>query len=246
MLISIAYQNGTIEVITPDFVNELPFPYTNRHGYQIGDFVSHQYVIGHVGDTNITYETPSVLWLKDGVPFRRTLTNTPGDNGHLTTTILFSFAESDIGVYQVIINDTTDSTLLTTAPFQLDSGRCTHRNMFHYDYNSHACLGEILSIKRVSPSIVILRLTDKLVLEVTATGRYNRIIWARNGLVLEGVAFPNGSDHFTNFNEVYFTEPATMIDFGVYEVLTHPIGASGQIPDEVNFIVIQPSGMRSS
>lgn len=116
-------ENGTIEVIRHDFVNQLPFPYTNRIGYEIGNLVSHVYVVGHVDDNSTAYQTPSVLWLKDGMPFRATPTNIPGINGRLTTTLLFTFAESDSGVYQVIINDTTSSNILTTDPLRLDSGK---------------------------------------------------------------------------------------------------------------------------
>lgn len=96
----------------------------------------------------------------------------------------------------------------------------------------------------MSPSIIILRPTEKLVVEVTATGRYDRIKWRRNGNDFQGAVFLTGPDHFANFHEVYFNEPATMTDFGVYEVINNPVGATNQIPpDEVNFFVIQPTGM---
>lgn len=115
--------NETIRIITGDILTTLPSPYTNRIGYTTGTVVSHQYVVGHVNGSGTVYQTPSVLWLKDGMPFRYAPVNiVQGTSGHLTTAISFTFSESDAGVYQCIFNDTAHTVLLITDPIQLLGG----------------------------------------------------------------------------------------------------------------------------
>ena len=80
------------------------------------------FVIGHVNDSTTMYTPPTVLWLKDGTPTRTTPTNTAvGSNGHLSTTLSFSFQESDAGVYQCVFTG-NNSELFVTIPIRLDTG----------------------------------------------------------------------------------------------------------------------------
>ena len=91
-----------------------------RTGYQVGENVSLSFEIGHVGDDSTSYST-SVIWLKDGGPVRTTPTNIPGVNGHMTTTLSFTFQESDDGVYQCVIAG-NNLEMLVTLPIRVDTG----------------------------------------------------------------------------------------------------------------------------
>ena len=94
----------------------------NRTGYQTGNMVTLSFEIGRVGDNSTPYSTPSVMWLKNGTPVRVTPTNTPGANGRITTTLSFTFQESDAGIYQCVITG-NNSELLATIPIRLDTGQ---------------------------------------------------------------------------------------------------------------------------
>ena len=81
------------------------------------------FITGHIDDNiTILYATPTVLWLKDGTPTRATPTNTPvcSNGGGLSTTLSFSFQESNAGVYQCVFM--TNSELFVTIPIRLDIG----------------------------------------------------------------------------------------------------------------------------
>ena len=88
--------------------------------------------------------------------------------------------------------------------------------------------GETLTISRVSPQAIILRPPEKLVIEVETTGRYETILWTRNGIRFSEmmansffVRFPNvfpTSSELTNYFEIFVREPTTESDFGVYDV----------------------------
>ena len=98
-------------------------PPDNRTGYSIGDNATLNFVIGRVNDSTIFYTAPRVLWLKDGAPARTEPKNRPKNrNGRISTTLHFSFWESDVGVYQCVITD-SNSELLATIPIRLDSGK---------------------------------------------------------------------------------------------------------------------------
>lgn len=66
----------------------------------------------------MTFVTPTVMWLKAGVPVSATPTNTPGSNGRLSTTLSFVFDEEsdDVGVYQCVFIDTARSEVLVVDP----------------------------------------------------------------------------------------------------------------------------------
>jgi hypothetical protein len=81
-------------------------------------------------------------------------------------------------------------------------------------------LGETRTLQAISPSVVIIRPPEKLVLEVMATGRYLAIQWARNEDIrgAPGSAFSPPQQSFTHFGEVYFVEETTVNDLGRYEL----------------------------
>ena len=68
------------------------------------------------------YTAPTVTWLKDGVPVTPSPTNTADTDGSVTTTLSFTFAESDAGVYQVVFTDTSCSEVFVASPLRLDTG----------------------------------------------------------------------------------------------------------------------------
>ena len=78
-------------------------------------------------------------------------------------------------------------------------------------------------------------------LEVRATGRYNFIVWIRNGDTAGLGDFPvSNTDNFAHFSEIYVNDMTTMDDLGVYEVQL-PGGASGiSAADQIEFIIIAP------
>ena len=98
--------------------------------------------------------------------------------------------------------------------------------------------GETLTINRVSPKAIILRPPEKLVIEVETTGRYEAILWSRNGnqfsqmmtspfFVRLPFAFPTSSE-LANYFEIIVREPTTESDFGVYEVQLAPLDYNTQ------------------
>ena len=95
-----------------------------------------------------------------------------------------------------------------------------------------------ISIERLSPSIVVLRFPQELVLEVATTGSFDHIEWRRNGdLSGHGGFFPHFSQ-FPHFREMYVKEPTITANLGVYEAsLQHSL--SGQTGVEsVEFTVV--------
>ena len=78
-------------------------------------------------------------------------------------------------------------------------------------------------------------------LEVRATGRYNFIVWTRNGDPAGTSGFlVSNTENFVHFSEIYVNDMTTMDDLGVYEVQLPP-GASGiSAADAIDFIVIAP------
>ena len=94
----------------------------NRTAYQVGDSVSLDFVIGHVGESiTSNYPTPSVLWLKDGKPARTASNIINIFPGRLKTSLSFTFEESDAGIYQCVFSQ-VDSKLFATI-LRLDTGK---------------------------------------------------------------------------------------------------------------------------
>ena len=111
-------------------------------GYANGDTTTIEYEIGHVDDDTMDYTVPQVQWLKDGLPAVRTPTNTTGTNGRLTSTLSFTFAASDAGVYQCVFTDTSRSEIFATVPTRQDTGEYTVASKV----NSGGCIHQIESL----------------------------------------------------------------------------------------------------
>ena len=96
--------------------------FANRTSQNNGDSVTLNNIAGHVGDDTNNYNTPSGVWLKDGAPARTLSTDTPkSNNGQLSSTLSFTFQESDAGVYHCIFTG-TNSEIYGTIPLRLDTG----------------------------------------------------------------------------------------------------------------------------
>ena len=107
---------------------------------------------------------------------------------------------------------------------------------------SLACYtGETLSVVAVSPSIIILCPPEKLVLEITTSGRYLFTTWSRNGITLGNSGFGiSSSRRVVDFGDVYFSDNTTEEDLAEYEVVLNPASSSDQVLDGVAFTVIAP------
>ena len=116
---------GSLQFISVDTPGKILFRGRPATGYAIGETATINYDIGHVGDDTMDYTVPQVQWLKDGLPDDETPTNIPvGTNGRLTSTLSFTFAASDAGVYQCVFTDTSSSEIFATVPTRLDTGEC--------------------------------------------------------------------------------------------------------------------------
>ena len=109
--------------------------------------------------------------------------------------------------------------------------------MFHCNIS-----GEILTIEKLTPTIIILRPPGKLEMEVRTTGQYNFIDWRRNGesFTTNETFQPEIPQEFPNFFEIYVREPTTTDDLGVYEVKLVPFQGQQAPLHVVEFAVILP------
>ena len=115
---------GSLRFISVDALPKFWFRGRPAQGYAIGETATINYEIGHVGDDTTAYTGPQqVQWLKNGLPAVRTPTNIPGTNGSLTSTLNFTFAASDAGVYQCVFTDASSSEIFVTVPTRLDTGK---------------------------------------------------------------------------------------------------------------------------
>ena len=100
--------------------------------------------------------------------------------------------------------------------------------------------GEVLESTAISPDIIILCPPEKLVLEISNTGRYLFTQWARNGQLagIPSSGFQPFFESFTHFGEVYYAENTTMEDLGLYEATLEIAPSSGQTQVDFFFAVI--------
>ena len=99
-----------------------------------------------------------------------------------------------------------------------------------------------MSIEALSPSDIILQPTERLVLEVRASGRYRLLEWRRNGIlgffVRDNRFLPN-RQNFAHFLEIYFSELVGVSGFGVYDIQLSLEEPTQMQPEGVQFTVTQ-------
>ncbi len=194
----------------------------NRTGIALGGTVNGSLLIctaGHQGDGVMNYPAPSVVWVRSGqvvndTDSRITITST---NGQVTSSLTISnFGLPDAGVYQCVITDDSDGgEVITSIPYQLDTGvgllRCLHECCINY----HA--GSTIRIERVSPEVFILRPPEKLVIEVRVSGEYEVLFWYKGtrATFIPGLMIPQ---EFPNYFETFVRDNTTAGDEGFYFV----------------------------
>ena len=96
------------------------------------------------------------------------------------------------------------------------------------------------AISPSTPDVIILRPPEKLVLEISNTGRYRFTSWARNGELAEipSNGFQAPPESFVHFGEIYFAENTAMEDLGLYETTVEPTPMSDQTTVDIFFAVI--------
>ncbi len=98
--------------------------------------------------------------------------------------------------------------------------------------------GDTLISESESPFLTFLRIPDKLVLELRTSGRYDAIIWARNGVIQGTGNFLPSSQQLPHFGEIYVLPTTTTTDLGLYEMeLLVPSGLTR--PPRLRFAVIE-------
>ena len=92
-------------------------------------------------------------------------------------------------------------------------------------------------MKRISPEVILLRPPEKLVIEMKSSGRFARIDWQKNGVLITKTP-----EEFPNHNEIFVREPTSMDDLTLYEVSLFPasLGVQFALPAELDFIVTSP------
>ena len=102
--------------------------------------------------------------------------------------------------------------------------------------------GEFLTAEAISSPLIFLEPPNKLVLEISTTGRYFSTQWRRNGIPAGLTGFTPSSESFVHFGEIYSIENTTLEDVTAYDVklLTYPNSAQ-VTPPQLNFTVKIPS-----
>ena len=94
---------------------------------------------------------------------------------------------------------------------------------------------------RVSTDPIFFRPPGKLVIEIKATGRYRRITWQKNTVVLGNSLFPFVSTEFSNHFEIFVKGSSTESDLGLYEISLFPASPQRAEPGELDYSVLIPS-----
>ena len=102
--------------------------FANRTTPTIGYHVNLTYIVGHVGDDIIDYNSPVCIYLKDGAPVTGTkFSKARIGSRQVTYTLSFTFDKSDTGVYQCIFFESTGREMYITIPVRLDTGTIEKR-----------------------------------------------------------------------------------------------------------------------
>ena len=75
------------------------------------------------------------------------------------------------------------------------------------------CSGSTILIERVSPEVIILRPPEKLVIEVRASGDYERLLWGK-GVSTQAIPGLMKSQELRNFHETFIRDNTNAEDVG--------------------------------
>lgn len=84
--------------------------------------------------------------------------------------------------------------------------------------------GENLTMQALSPSIIILRPPDELVLEIQTSGRFFALEWRK-----DGASSGFDANSFAHFSEVHYVENTSAVHLGRYEARLIPFNGSAQV-----------------
>lgn len=93
-----------------------------------------------------------------------------------------------------------------------------------------------LMLAAVSPSIIILRPPDKLVIEVQSKGGYSFAMWSKVGE--PSFSFP--AELYVHFGEIYYVVNTTTNDVGKYRIDLFPSVLNQTAPPAVYIDVVLP------
>ena len=91
--------------------------------------------------------------------------------------------------------------------------------------------------------MIPLRPPEKLVIEVKASGRYQRIIWQRNGQQFSSTSSSITPEEFPSYFEIFVRGETTQSDLGLYEITllpSPPLFDQLAVPVELDFFVVLP------
>ena len=111
--------SGSLRLLRSDANSNFGY-FHNRAGHRPDDVVTIVFQVGHVGDYS-NFTSPSVVWLKDGLPSTlpptsRSLLN----NGDLQSRLTFRASLGLAGVYHCIFTDPVRSEVFLPHPVRLD------------------------------------------------------------------------------------------------------------------------------
>ena len=115
--------NGSLRLLRSDASSNFDY-FRNRAGHRPDDVVTIVFQVGHVGDyIRSNFTSPSVVWLKDGLPptlppVSRSLLN----NGDLQSRLTFRASLRLAGVYHCIFTDPVRSEVFLPHPIRIDTG----------------------------------------------------------------------------------------------------------------------------
>ena len=109
-----------------------------------------------------------------------------------------------------------------------------------FDGNNHNVVF-LENISLATPEVIFVRPPEKLVIEVKASGHYQRIAWERNSVPLAS-SIPQNPKEFSNYYEIFVLGETTEDDLGLYEVsiFAYDIFNQRREPSDIDFIVIAP------
>ena len=245
--------DGTLSIETGPAANEESISETyldNRTAVEGGSTIDNTLLFCQAKHAGTSASTPTVQWIRNGE-----LIST--EMGLMSSLEITDFTVANAGVYQCIfIDDDTDAEIVTTIPYRLDTGECLLFSGSYWNVNKSYIIIIIvvdiytmvsgvprstLIMERVSPEVIFLRPPEKLVIEVKASGRYEKLDWSINGTLQMNIM----PSDYPNYNEILVRGVTDATAVGLYEVSFDVFtGLQSTQPGELDFIVIIPGNVQ--